>query len=136
MNYARVVMAGVAAWVASMMIGFVVNTYLLASIFAANAAVMRPESEINALLPLGFVVLLFGYLGSAWIYASMYQAGYGPAEGARFGVVVAIIVTAFGLIWQYIQYPISGMMLAALVGDAIVEMAIYGAIIGAIYKPK
>jgi hypothetical protein len=136
MNYARVVTAGVAAWVASMAIGFVINTYVLAGVFDANAAAMRPESEIDVMLPFGFVALLFAYLAFAYIYAATYKPGNGWADGARLGVVLAVAVSGLGLVWQYILYPINPAMLAVLVGDSLVETALYGAIIGAVYKPK
>ena len=56
-------------------------------------------------------------------------------EGVRFGVVVALVVIGFGVIWQYVAFPIDGAMAVAGIIDAIVELAIYGAIVGAIYRP-
>ena len=56
-------------------------------------------------------------------------------EGVRFGVLVALVVIGFGVIWQYVVFPIDGAMAVAGVIDAIVELAIYGAIVGAIYRP-
>jgi hypothetical protein len=56
-------------------------------------------------------------------------------EGVRFGVLVALIVIGFGLIWQYVLYPIDARLAAALIVDSVVEFAIYGGVIGAIYQP-
>ena len=55
-------------------------------------------------------------------------------EGVRFGVVVALVVIGFGVIWQYVTFPDQRRMAVAGVIDAIVELAIYGAIVGAIYE--
>jgi hypothetical protein len=135
MNYARIVTAAVVAWVVSIGIGFLVNEVLLRDLMLANAAAMRPQDEMIAKLPLGFAFLLIGFLAFAYAYAKGYEGGHGPMEGVRFGVVVALVVIGFGVIWQYVAFPIDGAMAVAGVIDAIVELAIYGAIVGAIYRP-
>lgn len=135
MNFPRVAAAAVVAWVVSIALGFFINTVLLADLTLANAAAMRPEAQIMGLLPVGFVFLLVGFFAFAYAYAKGYEGGNGVMEGLRFGVLVAIVVCAFGLIWQWILYPISGAYVTAIMIDAIVEMAIYGAIVGAIYRP-
>jgi hypothetical protein len=135
MNYARIVTAAVVAWVVSIGIGFLVNEVLLRDLMLANAAAMRPQEEMVAKLPLGFAFLLVGFLAFAYAYAKGYEGGHGPMEGVRFGVLVALVVIGFGVIWQYVVFPIDGAMAVAGVIDAIVELAIYGAIVGAIYRP-
>ena len=135
MNFPRIASAAVVAWIVSLGLGFLVNSVLLVGIFAPNAAIMRPEAELTANLPLGFVFLLIGFFAFAYAYARGYEGGNGMMEGIRFGVVVALVVTGFGLIWQYVMFPITGSMAAALIIDSIVEFAIYGAIVGAIYRP-
>ncbi len=39
------------------------------------------------------------------------------------------------MIWQYVTFPITATYAAAIIIDSIVELALYGAIVGAIYKP-
>ena len=46
MNFGRIAAAAVVAWIVSLGLGFFVNDVLLAGIAAANAAVMRPEAEL------------------------------------------------------------------------------------------
>ena len=135
MNFRRLASAAVAAWIVSLPLGFLVNDVLLADLTAANAAVMRPEAEIMANLPLGFAFLLLGFFAFAYAFAKGYEGGGGVVEGARFGAVVAIVVCGFGLIWQYVVYPINATYAAAIMIDSIIELSIYGAIVGAIYKP-
>lgn len=135
MNYARIVTAAVVAWVVSIGIGFLVNEVLLRDLMLANAAAMRPPEEMIAKLPIGFAFLLVGFFAFAYAYAKGYEGGHGPMEGVRFGVVVALVVIGFGVIWQYVAFPIGGAMAVAGIIDAIVELAIYGAIVGAIYRP-
>jgi len=135
MNFARVAAAAVVAWIVSIGIGFFVNEVLLADLVVANAAAMRPEADLSANLPLGFAFLLLGFFAFAYAYARGYEGGNGVMEGIRFGVIAAFLVIGFGVIWQYVVYPISGTLAVAIVIDTIVELAIYGAIVGAIYKP-
>jgi hypothetical protein len=135
MNFPRIAAAAVVAWIASIGIGVFVNEVLLADLALANAAALRPEAELAARLPLGLGFLLLGFFAFAYVYAKGYEGGHGVMEGARFGVLIAFLVIGFGAIWQYVLYPISGSFAVAIVIDTVVEMVIYGAIVGAIYRP-
>jgi hypothetical protein len=135
MNLARVATAAVVAWIVSIAVGFFVNDVLLAGLNAANQAAMRPESELMAKLPLGFVFLLLGFFAFAYMYAKGYEGGSGIGEGIRFGLCAGTLIAGFGTVWMYIVYPITGTLGVAMVIDSIVEGALYGAIVGAIYKP-
>ena len=135
MNLARVAAVAVVAWVVSLGVGFFVNYVLLADLVRANAAAMRPETDVTANLPLGFGFLLVGFFAFAYAYAKGYEGGNGVVEGIRFGVITGLIIVGFGVIWQYVVYPISGALTVAMIVDMIVEAAIYGAIVGAIYRP-
>ncbi|HEY7448731.1 MAG TPA: hypothetical protein VH702_11320 [Vicinamibacterales bacterium] len=135
MNYGRLVAAAVVAWVVSLGVGYFINDVVLADIYAANSAVIRPAAQMNSLLPLGFAFILVGYLVFAYMYAKGYEGGSGIAEGLRFGLCTGVLVTCFGLIWQYVLYPITGAMAVAIMVDSILEFALYGMIVGAIYKP-
>ena len=135
MNFARIAAAAVVAWIVSLAVGFFVNTVLLADLARASTPPMRPEADVQGLLPLGFVFLLIGFFAFAYAYAKGYEGGNGIMEGIRFGVLTSLIIIGFGLIWQYVVFPISGTLSMAMMIDSIVEMALYGAIVGAIYKP-
>ncbi|PWT85638.1 MAG: hypothetical protein C5B57_02585 [Blastocatellia bacterium] len=135
MNLARVAAAAVVAWIVSIPVGYVVNTFLFAGLNQANQSAMRPEADLTAKLPLGFVFLLLGFFAFAYMYAKGYEGGSGVVEGARFGLCAGTLIVGFGIIWQYIVYPITGSLAVAAVIDSIVEAVLYGAIVGAVYKP-
>ncbi|HEY6360365.1 MAG TPA: hypothetical protein VIX63_04635 [Vicinamibacterales bacterium] len=135
MNFGRIAAAAVVAWIVSLGLGFLVNDVLLADLIAANASAHRPEAELTGNLPIGFAFLLLGFFAFAYAYAKGYEGGNGVVEGVRFGVLVSLIVVGFGLIWMYVAYPITATYAAAIIIDSIVELALYGAIVGAIYKP-
>jgi hypothetical protein len=136
MNIARVVAAAVVAWIVSLGIGFFVNTVLLADLALANTPPMRPEAEITGMLPMGFGFLLAGFLAFAYAYAKGYEGGNGVLEGVRFGLLVAVIIIGFAGIWQYIVFPITASLSVGIIVDTLVELTIYGAIVGAIYQRK
>lgn len=135
MNLGRVAAAAVVAWVVSIGIGYLVNQVLFAGLMQANVTAFRPETEMMGNLPLGFGALLLGFFAFAYAYAKGYEGGNGVMEGIRFGVVASFIVNGFGVIWFYVTVPITGSLAVAMVIDTVVELAIYGAIVGAIYKP-
>jgi hypothetical protein len=136
MNLPRVAIAAVVTWVVYLGVSFVVHTMLLADIYARHRAVMRPEEQANAILPVGFVFALVGFFAFAYAYAKGYEGGGGLQEGLRFGVLVGILICCFAIIWEYMVWPMSGTLLIAWMLENIIEFALYGMLVGLIYKPS
>ncbi len=136
MNLSRVALAGFVAWVAFCAIGFLAHAVVLNDLYAAHAAIMRPEADANARLIPAFALSLLGMLAFAYAYAKGYEGGKGIQEGLRYGVLVGVMLIAFVVIWDYMTYPLSRTLLFALVVDDIIEFAIYGMIVGTVYKPR
>ena len=135
MNFTRVAMAALAAWVLYMVVGYLVHGVLLRDLYMEYAGVMRLEVEAQAILPVNFGVVLVGFFAFAYAYAKGYEGGNGLQEGLRFGVLVGIMLCTFGAIWQYMVWPAGRRLLAAWLIDYIVEFALYGIVVGLIYKP-
>jgi hypothetical protein len=135
MNLARVAMAAVAAWVVYLGISFFVHTVLLKDLYLQHLSAMRPEADQNAILPLGFFFALLGFFAFAYAYAKGYEGGRGAQEGLRFGVLVGILICCFRVIWDHMVWPVSLQLTVAWMVEYIVEFAIYGSIVGVIYKP-
>lgn len=136
MNLSRVALAGVVAWLAFCAIGFLAHAVLMKDLYLAHATIMRPEAEANERLLLAFAASLVGMLAFAYAYAKGYEGGKGIQEGLRYGVLVGVMLIAFVVVWDYMTYPLSRTFLFALVVDYIIEFAIYGVIVGLIYKPR
>jgi len=134
MNFTRLALAAVSAWVLSLAIGFVVNSWLMAEIYEAHAHVFRPQTEMN--LPLGFALQLVAFFAFAYMYAKGYEGTAGVQEGLRFGVLVGLIVIGFATAWSYVTLPVSGTMGVYWTVDVLLEMAIYGAVVGLVYRPR
>jgi hypothetical protein len=136
MNLVRVALAAVVTWIVYLGVSFVVHTILLVDIYQQHRAVMRPAEQANAILPVGFVFALVGFFAFAYAYAKGYEGGSGLQEGLRFGVIVGILICCFAIIWEYMVWPMSGTLLIAWMLENIIEFAIYGMIVGLIYKPS
>jgi hypothetical protein len=135
MNFPRVAAAAVAAWLLYMAMGYLVHGVLLADLYREYSAVMRPEADANAILPVNFGVVLIGFFAFAYAYAKGFEGGSGLQEGLRFGVLVAIMLCAFVTIWQYMVWPATPRLLTAWLIDYVVEFALYGMVVGVIYRP-
>jgi len=136
MNVRRIALAAVVAWLVSLAIGVFVNDYLFAGMIADNGAALRSLSDITANLPIGLGVLLIAFFALSYAYARGYEGGSGIAEGVRFGVTIGVIIVGFGTVWMWVMFPLNAQFGVAMMVDSIVEAAIYGAIIGAVYKPS
>ena len=134
MNFGRVAAAAIAAWVVYLGVSPLVNNVLLADLYAQHARVFRPQAEMN--VALGLAAALAGFFVFAYAYAKGYEGGAGVGEGLRFGVVVGLLLAAFSVAWNYVVLPVSGALASAWIVDVIVEMAIYGAVVGLVYKPR
>lgn len=131
MNFTRVAVAAVVAWVAFIVIGSLVHTVILDDLYASQELSGNGATEPVT----GFLLALLGFSAFAYTYAKGYEGGSGTQEGMRFGVLVAIMLISFAAVWSFVVLPISGSLAAALTVDYIVEFAAYGMIVGAIYKP-
>lgn len=133
MNFPRLAVAAASAWIAFVAIGSLVHGVLLADLYAEQASGVRAEGEAHPAL--GFGLALIGFFAFAYAYAKGYEGGRGTQEGMRFGVLVALMLVSFAAVWGYIVFPISAGLAAALAIDYVVEFAIYGMIVGAVYRP-
>jgi len=135
MNYARLALAAVAATVFDACYGFLVYGMALAPEFARYPGVYRSNEAGPAYLPLMFGGLFVAIVAAAIIYAKGYEGGSGAAEGARFGLLLAVfVVLAFSGV-NYATLNI-GRKLALMTGAAgFVEWLVIGTIIGLVYKP-
>lgn len=136
MDYKRLALAAVVAFVVDAIYGVVVWMMLLGNEFQANVpGVFRPEAEMNTKMPLVFAGGLLGIFVLTYIYAKGYEGGNGVKEGARFGLLIGLFILFFVSAGIYGSFNISERlaMLASLA--SFVEMIVVGTVIGALYRP-
>jgi hypothetical protein len=137
MNYARMVIAAIAAWIVSIGLGYLINNVWLLHVYQANAWAFRRAEDIAPLLPIGFGAQLVAFMAFAYAYAKGYDgAGARVLEGMRFGLVVALMIDGFAIVWNYVTEPIALRLGALQMLEHIGQFGVYGAIVGSIYKPR
>src|SRR5437016_4710034 len=135
MNYGRLALAAVAAWVVDGVYGFIVYGNVLSSDFARYPAIYRPPGSAETYMPFLFVGTLLAMFVGAYIYAKGYEGGSGVQEGMRFGVLIGLLVFGYNGLVNYAILNI-GRRLAGSLGIAgLVEWTIAGIVIVAVYKP-
>ncbi len=135
MNYARLVLAAVAATVFDAVYGFLVYGMLLAPEFAKYPGVYRSNEAGQAFLPLMFGGVFIAIVAAAIIYAKGYEGGSGVAEGVRFGFLLGVFVV-FAFAGVNYAVLIIGRKLAVMAAAAgFVEWLGIGTVIGLVYKP-
>ena len=134
MNFSRLALAALTSWAAFFLVGFLVHGVLLTDLYAQQSSGVRNESVSPVV---GFGVALIGFFAFSYAYAKGYEGGSGLQEGVRFGVLVAFMLITFAAVWGgYVIFPVSGRLAMTLAIDYVVEFAIYGMIVGSIYRPR
>jgi hypothetical protein len=133
MNYGRLAVAAVAAFVTDAVFGFVVYGSAMASQFAMFPGVYRPPSDTSHLWAL-FVGLFIGAVAATYIYAKGYEGGSGASEGLRFGAAVGVFMAGYSALVSWAVLNITRALAYRLVAAALVEWLIVGLVIGLVYK--
>jgi len=136
-NYTRLALAAIGAFVAYMAAGalmFVAMPFLKTE-FARYPAVYRDHDGQMSHFPVGMAAILLSMVVLAVLYARIYRAGSGWAEGAAFGALIGLFVIGAFVLHNYANLNI-GMRLTTISAVAyFVEWCIAGTAIGLIYRP-
>src|SRR4051794_38408088 len=134
MNLKKLFLACLAAFVVIFVLEFVLHAVLLKSAYIAlPKAMMRSETDFQH----HFALLLLGQLLIAFALALIFATGFvggGAGAGMRLGSMFGVIYFGTNLITFAVQ-PFTVPIVAAWTIGGFVEMAIAGALVGAIYKP-
>jgi putative flippase GtrA len=139
LNYPRILLAGLAAWIASVAVGYLINDIWLMRLYQANAWAYRRAGDVAPLVPIGLGMQLLGSLAFAFAYARGFERdreASGIAQGIRFGLVVALIIDGFAVVWNYITEPIAPRLGLLQVCAIVGEFGILGAVVGLVYHPS
>jgi hypothetical protein len=136
MNYARILLASVCAFVAYFIYGGILFGALpwLRTEFAKYPAVYRSQEGIKTVMPFGMFAMFVALIAIAVLYAMVYSGGSGLVEGARFGALIGIFAIGSFVIHNYVNLNI-GLKLTIQQSIAyFVQWVIVGAVIGLTYK--
>ncbi|MFQ5865652.1 MAG: hypothetical protein ACE5IW_10520, partial [bacterium] len=134
MNARRYLFASLGVFVVYFVLSIIVHWVLLKGAYEATADVWRPQTEMNAYMPILWVTQLVVSFLFVFIYTKGYE-GKGIMEGVRYGLWIGLLMSipmAFG---SYASLPIPlGLAIRWLV-FGLVEFIILGIVAAAIYKP-
>ncbi len=137
MNIARIVMAGFGGFITYFILGglFFAVAPWLRNEFMKYPAVYRSKESMKGVMPFGMVAMLLAMFVLAVIYAMMYRAGSGLAQGAIFGALIGVFSICSFVIHNYVNLNI-GLKLTVEQSIAyFVEWVATGIVIGLIYRP-
>jgi hypothetical protein len=136
MNYSRIGLAALAAFVAYFVLGGLTFTVSwMKNEFMKYPAVYRSQQGIKSLMPFGMAAMFVAMLVLAVIYSMLYRGGSGLTEGARFGALIGLFAICSFVIHNYVNLNI-GLKLTVQQSIAyFIEWIVVGVVIGLIYRP-
>ena len=134
MNLKRLFLAFLAAFVFIFLFGFVWYGHLMQNIHNEVPALWRTEADFGSHFP----ILILGHAVTALFLASIYArfvSTGGAICGMALGIMIAFLLIGGNLITFAVQ-PLTTKILCGWMVGNLLEFAIAGAIVGAIYKPS
>ncbi len=132
MNWKKFFIAFIAAFIFVFFFGFVWHGILMKSAYMEIASHYRAHDDmIWPSMLFGHAVMAFFF---TWICAR-FAAGGGVGAGIKLGILVGLICVGLHFIRFAVEPLTTKILVLGGIGD-VLEFAIAGAIIGAIYKPS
>jgi uncharacterized membrane protein len=143
MNYSRIVLAALGAFVAYFAIGFAVFAVAGGPMkleFQKYPAVYRSQDSMKSVMPLGMAVMFLGILALAVLYAMTYRGVTGPPQaahfGAHFGALVGIFVVCAFVVHNWVNLNIGVRLTVYQAVAYFVQWLVVGVAIGLIYRGR
>ncbi len=134
MNAKKFILASIVITIFIMAFDFLFHGMFMASTYEQTASLWRPHEVMNdymAWMILGQIIMSVGFVA---LFTKAFKRG-GIAEGAIYGLLVAIIFIGTNLIMYAVApYPMN-MVISWIVG-VIIELMLAGIIVAFIYKSK
>jgi hypothetical protein len=137
MNYARIALAAVCAFLAYFVIGGLSFALMpsLRNEFLKYPAVYRSQEAMKSVMPGGMAAMFVAMVVLAVIYAMLYHGGSGLAEGARFGALIGVFAICSFVIHNYVNLNIAVKLTFQQSVAYFIEWLVVGMVIGLIYRP-
>jgi hypothetical protein len=136
-NYVRIAVASVAAFIAYMGTGALMFAALpmVREEFRKYPGVYRGHEGQMSHMPLGMAGILVAMVALALLYARLYRGVSGLAEGALFGVLIAVFVLGAFVLHNHANLNIGPALTAYSAIAYCIEWLIAGIVIGLVYRP-
>ena len=136
MNYPRLALAAIGAFVAYMALGglfFALSP--LRGEFEKYPAVYRSRESMSRVMPAGMAAMLLAMFVLAVLYAMLDQGNSGVAGGARFGALVGVFAVCAFVIHNHVNLNIGLRLTLGQAAAYFVEWTVAGMVIGLLYRP-
>jgi hypothetical protein len=133
MNHQRGSLALICAFVLVFLFGFVWHGVLMKGMYNETASLWRTEGDFQN----HFWILILGHAVVAFAFTGLYVSKVGlnsAATGLGYGVVIGIFCAGVELI-RFAVEPITTKILCMWIVGDIIQFAVVGAVVGAIYRP-
>jgi hypothetical protein len=133
MNWKKFFIAFIAAFVFLFVFGFIWYATLMHDAHREVPTLLRPEADLKT----RFGWLVLGHLVMAFFFTMLcarFIPGGGAGATATLGILVGLVYAGPHLISFAVQ-PLTTKILWGWIVGAVIQFAIAGAIVGAIYKP-
>jgi hypothetical protein len=133
MNWSKFVLAFIAAFIFLFLFGFLWYGTLMQGAHREVPTLLRPEADFKSYfgwLILGHIVMAFFFT----LLCARYVPTGCPRAGAVLGILVGLVYAGPHLI-SFAVEPLTAKIVSGWIVGAVIQFAVAGAIIGAIYKP-
>jgi hypothetical protein len=138
MNYTRIALASLGAFVAYFIFGGLVFALIpsMKEEFARYPNIYRSHESIMRVMPLGMAFMFVALAALSVLYAILYRGGPGLVEGGRFGVLIGVFVVSAFVVHNYVNLQIGVRLTVVQAITYFIQWVIIGVVIGAIYRPN
>ncbi len=133
MNIKKFVLASIAVFITLQILDFIIHNLLLGATYESLQAVFRPD-----MMDKMWIMYLTGIIFSM-LFVYIFTKGYeskGLFEGAKYGLIIGLVVHLVGSYNQYVVYPITYYLTLQWFIYGTLELIIAGVVVAAIYKSK
>jgi len=133
MNFKKLILASLAVFITLQILDFVIHNVLLGTMYESLQSVFRTDM-MEKMWIMYLTGIIFSFL-FVYIYSKGYE-GKGLFEGAKYGLIIGLVVHLVGSYNQYVVYPINYYLALQWFIYGTIELIIAGVVTAAIYKPK
>lgn len=133
MNIKKFVLASIAVFITLQLLDFIIHNLLLGATYESLHAVFRPNM-MDKMWIMYITSIIFSML-FVYIFTKGYE-GKGLFEGAKYGLIIGLVVHLVGSYNQYVVYPITYYLALQWFIYGTLELIIAGFVVAAIYKSK
>ena len=133
MNTKKFLLASLAVFITLQILDFVIHNLLLGSVYESIQEAFRPD-----MMDKMWIMYLTGIIFSllfVYIFSKGYE-GKGIIEGAKYGLIIGLVVHLVGSYNQYVVYPLPYSLVLKWFLYGTLELMIAGIVLALVYKPK